>query len=95
LVAIYHPDNYDPSVETEEMSRDIDTLNEEMVAAGVRVFVGGLSPTSSARSLRAQPNGKVLVTDKVRDFAELVVVAVFVAAVFADTAMLLGVPAFH
>jgi hypothetical protein len=32
-------------------------------AAGVRVFVGGLSPASRARSLRAQPNGKVLVTD--------------------------------
>ena len=63
LVAIYHPDNYDPSLETEAMSRDIDALNEEMVAAGVRVFVGGLSPASSARSLRAQPNGKVLVTD--------------------------------
>ena len=45
------------------MSRDIDALNEEMVAAGVRIFVGGLSPASSARSLRAQPNGKVLVTD--------------------------------
>ena len=63
LVAIYHPDNYDPSVETEAMSREIDALNEEMVAAGVRIFVGGLSPASSARSLRAQPNGKVLVTD--------------------------------
>jgi hypothetical protein len=63
LVAIYHPDNYDPSLETEAMSRDIDALNEEMVAAGVRVFVGGLSPASSARSLRTQPNGKVLVTD--------------------------------
>ena len=63
LVAIYHPDNYDPSLETEAMSRDIDALNEEMVAAGVRVFVGGLSPASSARSLRAQPNGKVLVTN--------------------------------
>jgi hypothetical protein len=45
------------------MSRDIDALNEEMVAAGVRIFVGGLSPASSARSLRAQPNGKVLVTN--------------------------------
>ena len=45
------------------MSRDIDALNEEMVAAGVRIFVGGLSPASSARSLRTQPNGKVLVTD--------------------------------
>ena len=63
LVAIYHPDNYDPSVETEVMSRDIDALNEEMVAAGVRIFVGGLTSASSARSLRAQPDGKVLVTD--------------------------------
>ena len=61
LVAIYHPDDYDPSTEDEAMSRDIDALNEEMVAAGVRIF--GLSPASSARSLRAQPNGKVLVTD--------------------------------
>jgi len=64
LVAIYHPDNYDPSVETKAVSRDIHALNEEMVAAGVRIFVGRLSPASSARSLRAQPNGKVLVTDK-------------------------------
>ncbi|MDW5265917.1 MULTISPECIES: YciI family protein [Acidobacteriaceae] len=63
LVAIYHPDNYDPSVETEAMSRDIDELNDEMVAAGIRVFVGGLSSASNATSLRAQPNGKVLVTD--------------------------------
>jgi len=45
------------------MSRDIDTLNDEMVAAGVRIFVGGLSPASSATSLRAQPDGEVLVTD--------------------------------
>jgi hypothetical protein len=63
LVAIYRPDDYDPSVETEAMSREIDALNDEMVAAGVRKFVGGLSRASSARSLRAQPNGKVLVTD--------------------------------
>ena len=63
LVAIHHPDDYDPSVETEAMSRDIDTLNDEMVAAGVRIFVGGLSAASSARSLRAQPDGKVLITD--------------------------------
>jgi hypothetical protein len=63
LVAIHHPDDYDPSVETEAMSRDIDALNEEMEAAGVRIFVGGLAPVSSARSLRAKPNGKVLITD--------------------------------
>ena len=63
LVAIHHPDDYDPSVETEAMSRDIDALNDEMKAAGVRIFVGGLSPVSSARSLRAKPDGKVIITD--------------------------------
>lgn len=64
LVAIHHPDDYDPSVtEDEAMSRDISALNDEMKAAGVRIFVGGLHPASSAKSLRAQPDGKVLITD--------------------------------
>ena len=63
LVAIHHPDGYDGSLEGEAMMRDIDVLNEEMVAAGARIFAGGLSPASSARSVRAQPGGKVLITD--------------------------------
>jgi len=63
LVAIHHPDDYDPAKEGEAMVRDIIALNKEMVAAGVRVFVGGLTAASDARSLRAQPDGKVLVTD--------------------------------
>ena len=64
LVAIHHPDDYDPFlVEDEAMDRDIDALNDEMKAAGVRIFVGGLRPASSARSLRAQPGGEVLITD--------------------------------
>jgi hypothetical protein len=64
LVAIHHPDNYDPAVaEDEAMSRDIDVLNEEMIAAGVRFFAGGLRPESSARSMRAQPDGEVRITD--------------------------------
>ena len=45
------------------MDRDIDALNDEMKAAGVRIFVGGLHPASSAKSLRAHPGGKVLITD--------------------------------
>ena len=45
------------------MGREIDTLNEEMMAAGVRVFAGGLQSESTARSLRLQPAGKVLITD--------------------------------
>jgi hypothetical protein len=63
LVAIHHPDDYDPSKEDEAMERDIDALNDEMVAAGVRIFVGGLSPARRAKSLRAQAGGKVLITD--------------------------------
>jgi hypothetical protein len=63
LVAIHHPDNYDPSIEDEAMCRDIDVLNEEMVAAGIRLFVGGLCSVSSARSLTAKADGEVLITD--------------------------------
>jgi len=63
LVAIHLPDDFDPSSVTEAMIHDIDVLNEEMEAAGVRIFAGGLSAAGNARSLRAQPNGKVLVTD--------------------------------
>jgi len=63
LVAIHHPDGYDSSTEDEAMHRDIGALNQEMVAAGVRIFVGGLSPARRAKSLRAQPGGKVLITD--------------------------------
>ncbi len=64
LVAIHHPDDYDPAVaEDEAIFRDIDALNDEMKAAGVRIFVGGLRPASNARSLRAQPDGVVLITD--------------------------------
>ncbi len=63
LVAIHHPDNYDTSTESEAMMRDIDTLNEEMEAAGVRVFAGGLQSPKKTKSLRGQPNGDVLITD--------------------------------
>jgi hypothetical protein len=63
LVAIYHPDNYDPSVESEAMMEEIHALNREMIAAGARKCAFGLSPASKARTLRAQPNGKLLVTD--------------------------------
>ena len=63
LVAVYHPDDYDPSVETEAMIEKIHALNREMIAAGARKFACGISPAGKAKSLRAQPDGKVLVTD--------------------------------
>jgi hypothetical protein len=65
LVAIQHPDNYDPSLEGEAMIRDISALNEEMDTAGARFFAGGLEPAAKAKSLRKQPGGSgdVLITD--------------------------------
>jgi hypothetical protein len=63
LVCIHHPDNFDPSTVTEETMRDIHALNQEMIAAGARVFAGGLTSAGNAKALRAQPEGKVLITD--------------------------------
>ena len=64
LVAIHHPDDYDPLVsEDDAMARDIDALNDEMEAAGVRFFAGGLQSAKSAMSLRLRPDGEVLITD--------------------------------
>jgi hypothetical protein len=63
LVAIHLPDDFKPSSVDKSMERDIDALNEEMEAKGIRLFAGGLRPAREAKSLRAQPDGKVLVTD--------------------------------
>lgn len=63
LVAIHHPDDYDPfALEDEEMHHDIDVLNGEMIAAGIRVFVGGLHGAREARSVQTRPDGRVSVS---------------------------------
>jgi hypothetical protein len=63
LVAIYLPDDFDPSSADKSMERDIDVLNEEMEAKGVRLFAGGLRTARDAKALRIQPDRKVLITD--------------------------------
>jgi hypothetical protein len=63
LASSYLSPNFDPSTVTEAMIRDIDVMNEELVAAGARIFGAGLSASSEAKSLRAKPDGKVVVTD--------------------------------
>jgi len=63
LVANYMPDDFDPSTVTEAMIEEIHALNREMIAAGIRKFACGISPPGSAKTLRTQPDGKVLVTD--------------------------------
>ena len=62
LVAIHLPDDFDPGSETQQTRDDISALNDEMIAAGVRVFVGGLQPPGKAKSVRAKA-GKLVVTD--------------------------------
>ena len=63
LVANYLPDDFDPSTVTEAMMEEIHALNREMIAAGARKFACGISPAAKAKTLRRQPNGKVLITD--------------------------------
>src|SRR5580698_8991353 len=63
LVAIYLPDDFDPSSADKSMEHDIDVLNEEMEAKGVRLFAGRLRPARDAKALRVQRDGKVLITD--------------------------------
>ena len=62
LVAIHHPEDFKPSSESEETRRDIAALNEEMVAAGIRVFVGGLRSVREAKSIAVR-GGTPVVTD--------------------------------
>ena len=63
LVANYLPDNFDSSTVTEAMMEEIHALNREMIAAGVRKFACSVAPARSAKTLRTQADGKVLVTD--------------------------------
>ena len=61
LISTYIPEDFDPSLVTEETIEAIHALNREMIAAGVRKFACGLSP--KAVTLRSHADGEVVVTD--------------------------------
>ncbi len=63
FVAIYFPEDFDPSTQTEADAEAIHALGREMEAAGVTKFACGLHPPSSTKSLRYRPDGKVSITD--------------------------------
>jgi len=63
LIANYVPDDFDSCTVTEAMMEEIHALNREMIAAGARKFACGVSPVANAKTVRKQPDGKVLVTD--------------------------------
>ena len=60
LIVGYIPDNFDPSQVDEEMGRKIHAFNKELEEAGVMKLACGLG---AAKSLRAQTDGGVLITD--------------------------------
>ena len=63
-VAIFRPNNFDHAREiTEEVMADIDRLNDEMVAAGIRIFVGGLQSCGLAKFIKRGADNSVTVTD--------------------------------
>lgn len=63
LLSIYQPEGDPPPPEVlDPIMRDLETLNDEMRAAGVWVFAAGLHSPSTATVLRAK-GSDVLVTD--------------------------------
>ncbi len=63
LLSVYQPDGDPPPREMlEPIMRDLDALHQEMKAAGVWVFSGGLHPASTATVVRVK-EGDVLMTD--------------------------------
>lgn len=63
LLAMYQPDGEPPAPEIlDPIMKDLNALSDEMKAAGVWVFSGGLHAPSTATVLRQQ-NGEVITTD--------------------------------
>ncbi|HEY6416849.1 MAG TPA: YciI family protein, partial [Acidimicrobiales bacterium] len=63
LLSIYQPDgDPPPSVDLDQIGRDLDVFHEELRAAGAWVFAGGLHPASTATVVRVRDDD-VLMTD--------------------------------
>jgi hypothetical protein len=57
LITIHRPNDYDPSVETPAQGRAIDDLNDAMVEAGIRIFVGGLRSITESLAIHRSEDG--------------------------------------
>jgi len=63
LLSVYQPDGPVPVPDVlTQIGENLETLNQEMKAAGVWVFAAGLHPARTATVLRPQ-NGEVLILD--------------------------------
>jgi len=65
LLSVWHEDGY-PEPSTDEMQqifKDVDAVNAELMSTGAWVFGGGLHPKESATVVTATPGGDVVTTD--------------------------------
>ena len=63
LLSVYQPDGPPPpSVDLDQITKDLAVLRQEMKDAGAWVFTGGLHPASTATVVRLS-DGDVLTTD--------------------------------
>jgi hypothetical protein len=63
LLSVYHPEDWVPEPDVmNQIYKDVDTLNKEMMDTGTWVFGGGLHPSSTATTVRLQGDD-VLTTD--------------------------------
>jgi len=61
LLSVYQPEGTPPPPERlAQIMRDVDAVNQEMVAAGVWVFSGGLHAPSTATVIRPPGEGLVM-----------------------------------
>ena len=65
MLSVIRPVGYDHSTSlSDQARREIDALNDEMVLAGIRVFVGGLRPPSSAQCVPYHANGGTAIDER-------------------------------
>ncbi|MBL8066540.1 MAG: hypothetical protein JNM34_11895 [Chthonomonadaceae bacterium] len=61
LLTVCRPNGFIHSDVLDELAiQAIDKVNDDMVAAGVRVFVGGLKPTSESVTIQLQTDGEMV-----------------------------------
>lgn len=59
LLSVLRPSGFDLAASvTPEMRENIDAVNDQMEAAGVRRFVGGLQPPATARTFEPGASGE-------------------------------------